>query len=285
MGKLVEHPLDTVKVRLQAQQNGCITSMHFKGPVDCAYETFRWEGIRGFYRGLSVPLAGTMLETACLFSINNKIMSWMRTPRDTGHQLPLWKVIVSGGITGGLVAVILTPMELIKSRLQVQTNTVKTYRGPLDCVLKSVKTEGWRVMFRGHVATTLREIPGTAAWFTSYDVVVRFLEPNLTPIKVVNGKETRNSPSPFTSMLGGAIGGTLYWLAFYPADTVKSAVQTSSNTRRRHVFWSMLLSIYKQHGVRGLYAGITPTLVRAAPSNAAVFVTYEWLSNHLYSIS
>ena len=30
-------------------------------------------------------------------------------------------------------------------------------------------------------------------------------------------------------------------------------------------------------GLRGLYAGVTPTILRAAPGNAAVFAAYEWL--------
>jgi hypothetical protein len=33
--------------------------------------------------------------------------------------------------------------------------------------------------------------------------------------------------------------------------------------------------IYSSGGIRGLYAGLLPTLMRAAPSNAAVFLVYE----------
>jgi hypothetical protein len=74
---------------------------------------------------------------------------------------------------GGLVAFILTPIEMVKSRLQIQTTAGALYRGPLDCIAKSVQTEGMGVMYRGYTATLLREIPGTAAWFTVYELVVR----------------------------------------------------------------------------------------------------------------
>ena len=42
-----------------------------------------------------------------------------------------------------------------------------------------------------------------------------------------------------------------------------------------------LLAIYRAGGLRALYAGMMPTIIRAAPSNAAIFVTYEWAAKHL----
>ena len=81
---------------------------------------------------------------------------------------------------GGLVAFVLTPMELIKSRLQVQTTAPsgavagkRAYAGPIDCITKSIRYEGFSVLYRGHMATVLREVPGTAAWFGVYELVVR----------------------------------------------------------------------------------------------------------------
>lgn len=51
----VGHPFDTVKVRLQTAPEG-----KFKGPIDCVMQTFRKEGIRGFYKGATPPLIGWM---------------------------------------------------------------------------------------------------------------------------------------------------------------------------------------------------------------------------------
>jgi hypothetical protein len=88
-----------------------------------------------------------------------------------------------------------------------------------------------------------------------------------------------------------------YWTVMYPSDTVKSAMQTKQmrpvpsptvsidsatpvNTSNaalssRPTFSGTLAQIYSARGIRGLYAGLLPTLLRAAPSNAAVFLVYE----------
>ena len=55
-------------------------------------------------------------------------------------------------------------------------------------------------------------------------------------------------PSPLTTLIGGALSGAAYWFAFYPADTVKSAVQTAEFSSPKHTIWRMMLSIYKQKG-------------------------------------
>jgi hypothetical protein len=41
-------------------------------------------------------------------------------------------------------------------------------------------------------------------------------------------------------------------------------------------FMAILGQMYQRGGLRGLYSGFFPTVIRAAPSNAAIFVVYEW---------
>jgi solute carrier family 25 carnitine/acylcarnitine transporter 20/29 len=59
--------------------------------------------------------------------------------------------------------------------LQVGGTAASTtiYRGPFDCIRKSVATEGMGVLFRGLTATLLREIPGTAGFFGAYEFCIR----------------------------------------------------------------------------------------------------------------
>ncbi len=68
-------------------------------------KTFRSDGLRGFYRGLSVPLAGTMLETAALFTINTKVKLALTAPQDYDRLLGMDKVVIAGGVTGVCVCV------------------------------------------------------------------------------------------------------------------------------------------------------------------------------------
>lgn len=65
VGKYIEYPFDTVKVRLQSQPNHL--PLKYTGPLDCFKKSLKQDGILGIYRGISAPLVGAAVETSCLF--------------------------------------------------------------------------------------------------------------------------------------------------------------------------------------------------------------------------
>jgi ornithine carrier protein len=66
VGKVVEFPFDTVKVRLQSQPDHL--PLRYLGPIDCFRKSFYDDGgIRSLYRGISAPLMGAALEASSLF--------------------------------------------------------------------------------------------------------------------------------------------------------------------------------------------------------------------------
>lgn len=98
------------------------------------------------------------------------------------------------------------------------------------------------------------------------------------------------SPPPLVVVGAGGLAGVASWAAVYPIDTVKTAQQTAPPPRpppRRPGapavsplppplgFSATLRAIHAAGGVRALYAGMAPTLLRAFPTNAAVFLLYE----------
>ena len=70
IGKIIEYPFDTVKVRLQSQSD---SSPHrYSGPLDCFQKSIRNDGALSLYRGLSAPLLGAAVENSSLFlSVRN----------------------------------------------------------------------------------------------------------------------------------------------------------------------------------------------------------------------
>ena len=240
------------------------------------------DGLRGLYRGMSLPLAGTVLETATLFSANGYLKRQLAAAGAIaeGERLPLRYVLAAGAGTGFCVSWVLTPIELVKCRLQVSGQPIAgvrggyhtSYAGPMDCLARSIRADGLRVLYRGHAATMLREIPGTACWFGAYETFLRRLAPS---------DADRDALHPAAIIAAGACGGISYWAVMYPADTVKSAMQTAAAGAPSPAFLATARSIFRAGGVRALYAGATPTMLRAAPSNAAIFLVYEWALKHL----
>eukprot|EP01048_Picozoa_sp_COSAG05_P010842 COSAG05_NODE_980_length_6311_cov_21.873632_3_plen_100_part_00 len=80
--------------------------------------------------------------------------TWQQTQRilqfdDKNPKAPLEKVFLAGGIAGVVQCSIATPMELVRSRLQVQTKGgEKSYTGNVDCVRRILRTEGVAGLYR-----------------------------------------------------------------------------------------------------------------------------------------
>jgi ornithine carrier protein len=84
------------------------------------------------------------------------------------------------------------------------------------------------------------------------------------------------------SMLAGAGAGLGYNFSFFPADTIKSKMQTGDlasigATGGRQTFMEVGRALYRTHGLKGLYRGCGITLLRSAPSSALIFTIYETL--------
>jgi ornithine carrier protein len=91
---------------------------------------------------------------------------------------------------------------------------------------------------------------------------------------------------PWESAISGATAGGAATLLFYPADTVKSAIQTKEELRKYSrgaraihptTFRRTALKMYRAHGLKGFYAGCGMTVARNVPSSGIIFVVYDGL--------
>lgn len=81
-------------------------------------------------------------------------------------------------------------------------------------------------------------------------------------------------------MASGAMSGFLSKLAVYPFDLVRKRLQMEGSYRAesnklRDSWLSCMMSIMKQEGVRSLYKGLAPSLLKVAPANAVTFMVFE----------
>lgn len=273
VGKVVEYPFDTVKVRLQTMSSGSVGGMPvFNGPLDCIHKTFRKDGFRGFYRGLSSPVLGAALETAVVFSVFGQMARVLGG--NSSEDLTMPQVVVAAGVAGFAVSHVLTPVELVKCRIQVQTNAtastaVAKYRGPWDCIRSIAREEGVLGLFRGYRATIIREMPGNAVWFGFYELSMRALTPP-------NAK--RKDTPAYLSAVAGACGGLGTWLTMFPVDTVKSRMQTGVGKGISDSFYHSFRNILASEGLRGMYSGVTVTAITSIPANGIMWLTYAYVS-------
>ncbi|KAG9311767.1 mitochondrial carrier [Chiua virens] len=275
VAEVFEYPFDLAKVRLQSQVLD--NTARFSGPIDCLVQTWRGEGVRGLYRGLPVPIFGAMAETAALFVAYTQLQNliYWSTASTSIRQLTLPELGLSAAGAGLFASFFVTPIELVKCKMQVQMlsvsprmpdfktmppsfvpattviNKISTQAaslphnsafvtrklpGPIAIITSTVHTSGLGGLWVGHVGTMIRETGGRMTWFASKEFFASLLLARRTkyPSSIFGNSTPHNPPTellPWESALSGALAGGVYVLSFYPADTVKSAMQTAEDLR------------------------------------------------------
>ncbi|KAJ3304259.1 hypothetical protein HDV03_002996 [Kappamyces sp. JEL0829] len=257
LGVLSGHPFDTIKVRLQTQTKG--SKM---GVVSCFQSIVKKEGVAGLYKGMASPMVGVAVVNSLLFAVYGTAL---RLCAKDPENPTVSDVFIAGCISGSVNGFFSCPMELIKIRLQNQTNSRREanrlYQGPVDCIRKIVRKDGVRGLMRGLPTTLVREIPSYGAYFAAYEVFCRMI-PNADP----------NVPS-VGILLAGGFAGVVGWLSTYPVDVVKTRLQSIQEDRqpKYHNLRNGFRIILREEGYRVFFSGLGATAIRAFPTNAAVF--------------
>ena len=145
------------------------------------------------------------------------------------------------------------PLDTIKVQLQLRGSTL---RGPRAVVAASIaahgRTGGLARLYAGAPLAVVGSGASSALYFGAYDAA-----------------KAAGLPPPVAALLGNALSS----LVLVPKDVLKSRMQAGATGGVAAVASAAL----RTGGVRGLYAGYLPTLLRNAPSNIISFTSYEAL--------
>lgn len=117
----------------------------------------------------------------------------------------------SGMFAGFVNSFFLSPIELVKCRLQIQSESKVDayYKGSLDCVRKIIVEEGFsKGLFKGTVSTIFREVPCYATQFGTYFLAKQFLA-NMKNV-------SKEDLSMFDQFVCGGFSGFWCWVMSYP---------------------------------------------------------------------
>ncbi|XP_055680822.1 probable mitochondrial glutathione transporter SLC25A40 isoform X2 [Lutzomyia longipalpis] len=292
-------PLDVVKTRLQAQQkmllsnkcflycnglmdhlcpcgtNGILkTTPHLNGTIDAFAKISQSEGIRALWSGLSPTLVLAVPTTVIYFVAYEQLRVHAKDKYTEFHPdctgTPWWIAMGAGSLGRTIAATIVSPLELVRTKMQSQ----KLSYWEVGQALKSmVNTQGILGLWTGLRPTLFRDVPFSGIYWTSYESIKALC--NVT-----------GSPSFQFSFIGGAVSGSIAAIITTPFDVVKTHKQielgekliytdTPKKPKNESVF-PALESIYRLHGIRGLFAGIIPRLVKVAPACAIMLSSFEY---------
>ncbi|KAL8459624.1 hypothetical protein ACS0TY_036931 [Phlomoides rotata] len=262
---MVEHmamfPVDTLKTQMQALGSCPIKYGSVRQSVQSILKS---DGPRGFYRGIGAMALGAGPAHAVYYSAYEFFKKSFSGGNPDNHAAHA----ASGACATVANDAVLTPMDVVKQRLQLGSRSCSPYRGVWDCVIRVLREEGVRGFYASYRTTVLMNAPFTAVQFATYEAA-----------KSGVSSERFRGETLAVHATAGAAAGALAAAVTTPLDVVKTQLQCQGvcgcdrfvSGSIRDVF----RTIVKKDGYRGLVRGWMPRMLFHAPAAAVSWSTYE----------
>uniref|UniRef100_A0A672H9Z7 Mitochondrial carnitine/acylcarnitine carrier protein-like n=1 Tax=Salarias fasciatus TaxID=181472 RepID=A0A672H9Z7_SALFA len=164
-------PGERIKCLLQVQSSS--GGSKYAGPVDCAVQLYREQGVRSVYRGTVLTLIRDVPSNGLYFLTYDYLKNLLTPEGQSVSQLSTPKILLAGGVAGILNWTIALPPDVLKSNFQTAADG--TYRGLLDVLKTLLRDEGPTALYKGFNAVFLRAFPANAACFLGFEFALRGL--------------------------------------------------------------------------------------------------------------
>ncbi|XP_053118684.1 electrogenic aspartate/glutamate antiporter SLC25A13, mitochondrial isoform X1 [Hemicordylus capensis] len=193
------NPLEIVKIRLQVA--GEITT----GPRVSALTVLRDLGFFGLYKGAKACFLRDIPFSAIYFPCYAHLKSAFAN--EDGQVGPGY-LLLAGAIAGMPAASLVTPADVIKTRLQVAARAGQTtYSGVIDCFGKILREEGPRAFWKGAAARVFRSSPQFGVTLVTYELLQRWFYVDFGGVKPAGSEPVPKSritlPAPNPDHVGG----------------------------------------------------------------------------------
>ncbi|CAN8103627.1 unnamed protein product [Discula destructiva] len=296
LSTLATFPLDSVKTRMQTYKYG--------GFVDCVRHTYRAEHMKGFFRGVTAPLASITLVRTVSFSIYQRskyvYSNWLKrnfgidvlahvNAKGTFPSLSSVACFGAAGATAGsCITLIACPFELTKLSAQVSVlladrkncPKAESYKiaasyqnkGTLKTMANIMRHRGPLGLYTGFNLHLLRDSLGTGIYFMTYESSKQLL---------TNFGGDGTPSNPLAVLVAGGLCGIVSWAMIYPIDSAKSIYQRNCLMYSRgQTVPPVKIEFFR----RQMYRGLGVSMGRSCAVNAVFFSSFEFLKKRINMI-
>lgn len=195
-------PFDTIKTHMQA--------IHVRGGSKAAQREslkrlVKSRGMLGMWRGAPGMAAACIPSHAAYFTVYEAAKERLGANRPGHHPIA---AAAAGAMATTLHDAVLTPMDVVKQRLQLGHHT-----GVADCVRTVLRNEGPIAFYRSYPTTVVMNFPYAATVVATNESLKEWLNPS--------GEHDMKS-----YLLSGAGAGAVAAAVTNPLDVVKTRLQT-----------------------------------------------------------
>ncbi|KAG6014927.1 hypothetical protein E4U54_004578 [Claviceps lovelessii] len=288
-------PLDRLKVYLLVntssssgstvaavqQGHSAATGKNASRPIyNAVKDLFRNGGIRSFFAGNGLNVIKIMPETAIKFGSYEAAKRALANFEGHGDpkQINSYSKFTAGGVAGMIAQFCVYPLDTLKFRLQCETVKGGLTGSALvrQTAVKMYADGGVRACYRGVTMGLVGMFPYSAIDMGMFELLKKSYqsyyarsagchEDDITPGNVATG---------IIGATSGAIGATVV----YPLNVVRTRLQTQGTVMHQATYtgiWDVTQKTIQREGVRGLYKGLTPNLLKVAPALSITWIVYE----------
>lgn len=304
--RIATAPLDVIKIRFQVQleptgrpriPGGAISK--YTGVSQAARDIIREEGIWGLWKGTTPALLLVMPYTAVQFTVLQQFKAFVARGSAGGgnpaHLSPATSFL-SGALAGSAATVASYPFDLLRTILASQGEP-RVYRTMAAACAGVVAERGLRGLYYGLGPTLVEIVPYAGLQFGFYDTFKLWTAKYSATRRRAGGGHAGASFDRLTSaeeFWCGLGAGTLAKTICHPLDVVKKRFQVVGLRRDPKYgarveakaylnMWDAVGKIRGREGWRGLYKGLLPSVLKAAPMSAITFVLYERVARWLHA--
>ncbi|XP_058464737.1 mitochondrial thiamine pyrophosphate carrier-like [Malaya genurostris] len=278
--RFICQPLDVLKIRLQLQVEPISVGSNISKyrsitqTISCIY---REEGVRALWKGHNPAQLLSLIYGVAQFSFYERFNLVLRDSTILqGHDRA--RNFMCGACSGSFAALIIMPLDVIRTRV-VSQDPGKGYKNMFQAISVIYRIEGVRGLYRGLGPAMLQIAPLTGGQFMFYNLFG-------STIKRIEHLPENAVLPPTELFICGGLAGLCTKLLVYPLDLAKKRLQIQGFAKNRQTFGQhfvanhMLHCLYevgRHEGLRGLYKGLSPSLLKAGFTSAFYFTIYDWL--------
>ena len=303
--KTLTAPLSRSTILLQTAQNEAFrgTSLSYWAFVRRSLEYLRavgaMEGALSFWKGNGASILQKMATTGSNYVIYDYLKSMLKPCWRSETDVGFGARLAAGVMAGAFNVTVAYPLDLARTNIAVVATNVATAatvatttpakkKGEWASIAPTLRKlhsqHGNSFLTRGLMCTQICQGFNIGLHFGIYETL------SLTRSKVFKSdlKNTTSERAPRNSLLHSVVCGTCAGLVAstvtQPFDLVRRRQQVIGATAGDQWFFNVMRDIVRQHGLRGLYRGIVPELVKVClvPSSGLNFFVYEFVRQDIF---
>jgi len=185
-----------------------------------------------------------------------------------GTCLQVTLKIFSGAVPSYASSMLLQPLDTIKTRQQLFRSSF------ISTIERIYAIDGVIGFWRGLGPSMWRVIPSSFVYFYTLD----YMTNNVIEKKSIDRNDLPAKDAFIISSFSRGLSCTL----FIPFIVIKTKFEAFGNQRPYIATIDAFKKIYRESGLRGLYTGSIPTLLRDVPQAGLYFIFYQRMEKFLY---